>query len=192
MNQNNQIIGYDPQTRQPIYKTVKKGGFKNFLIYELFNFIFSIIVPLVLLFINMAIMRSEKASTTELIIILVQAIALLLFKDIIVCKLAKSAAKNTYLMGKFVFVLSLLDILIATIILFNNDLVLNIAFIIYAVFVVGKIISYVLVKLLVLKEKIEYKKYLIMGATSYIALFTFLYYATNPTGLNKKLFNVFG
>lgn len=192
MNNNNNIVGYDPETGQPIYKPLKKSGFKNFLIYELFNFIFSIIVPLVLLFLNMAIMRSEKASTVELIIILVQAIALLLFKEVLICKTAKSAAKSTYLMGKFVFVLNLIDILLATLILFNNGFALNVGYIIYIVFVVSRIISYILVKLLVLKEKIEYKKYLIIGAVSYIALFTFLYYATNPTGINKMLFNVFG
>ena len=97
MNQNNQIMGYDTQTGQPIYKPLKKGGFKNFLIYELFNFIFSIIVPLILLFLNMAIMTSERASVIEIIILLVQIIAILLFKEVLACKLAKSAAKSTYL-----------------------------------------------------------------------------------------------
>ena len=77
-NNFNQTMNFNSQAEIPI--NVKKGGFKNFCIYVLFNFIFGFLLPLAVIILDVIwvnIQGNKTATTLQAITFLTEALLLL-------------------------------------------------------------------------------------------------------------------
>lgn len=200
---NNQCVNLERHTCTPINAKGKKGGFKNFWIYVLFNFIFGFLLPLGVVVLDAVwvnIQGNETATTFQAIVFLIEAIVLLTINEFLVCKVAKKAANSTYLLCKFAFVFNCLTVLFITYLMFmpiNMYMLYQADFVVeWALICIGligtKLLSYILAKKLALKEKLEHKGLLFGGFGVYILLIVIIFNLLIPSGINKFLFNVFG
>ena len=198
-----QPMNFDQQTGIPINAIRKKSGFKNFWIYVLFNFIFGFLMPLLVVILDIVwvnIQGNETVTTFQAIVFLIEAIVLMLINEFLVCKLAKKAANSTYLLSKFAFVFNCLTILLITYLMFmpiNMYMLYRTKFVVqWTLICVGligiKLLSYILAKKIVLKEKLQHKGLLFGGFGVYIFLIVIIFNLLIPSGINKFLFNVFG
>ncbi|MGM9881739.1 MAG: hypothetical protein ACI31S_02720 [Bacilli bacterium] len=206
MNQENNFnkpMNFDPQTGASINAKKKKGGFKNFWIYVLFNFIFGFLLPLLVVILDVVwvnIQENKTATTLQAIVFLIEAIVLLSINEFLVCKVAKKAANSTYLLSKFAFVFNCITILFITYLMFmpiSMYMLYQTKFVVeWTLICIGligtKLISYILAKKLALKEKLEHKGLLFGGFGIYILLIFIIFNLFIPSGINKFLFNIFG
>lgn len=183
-------------------KITKNMGRKNCLIYVVFNFLIGIVLPIVIIIIGSLIVSLISSKITVAIfslIFLLLALILYLTNDFLVCKIVKKMTGNTHSLGKIMFIFNLLTIILITLTLFSytNDSIeikklLTTVFFSYLVLIIVKIVSYILVKKLYLKEKIPYHKVLLSITILYLIIITFGFYLIVPNDFSKFMFQVFG
>lgn len=179
----------------------KKIGFKNFWIYVLFNFIYGFLLPMTVILLDvlwMKIQGNETATTFQLIIYLLEAIILFTINEYLVCKTTNKATDSSYLLGKYAFAFNCITILFITYIMFFSINSFSVKFLetwwigICIGLILSKIISYIIVKKYVLKEKIDHKNLLFGCFGTYILLIFIVFHFLIPSNINKFLFNIFG